>query len=281
MLSYSYLGSCRYEHVFKNAYPGRLHSVREINYFLDNLENLKYYLNYNSFSNPILKTFTNMTFGNVFNSYLKNKTFLFSNNLQNFLKSKFLFVEISSLSYATTNCGIIANSSFLKTNAKETTNDYNFNEVFNNKLFVFKKDDFNSVQKEIIKMLEKIKLRTQIQKIFLIPHVNLLSKKTKKKIDNRQEINSIIDKLTKNFNIFEKVNIWDFLQTRNFYQEDILNDNYLNFNKLGNKLIYDYFHSNFKETKDNKNYFILNNPSENIKSKVMKFYKLSDLSTLE
>ena len=84
--------------------------------------------------------------------------------MQNFLKSKFLFVEISSLSYATTNCGIIANSSFLKTNAKETTNDYNFNEVFNNKLFVFKKDDFNSVQKEIIKMLEKSNLEHKFKK---------------------------------------------------------------------------------------------------------------------
>ena len=97
-------------------------------------------------------------------------------------------------------------------------------------------------KKKLSKCQKKIKLKPKIQKIFLIPHVNLLSKKTKKKIDSRQEINSIIDKLTKNFNIFEKVNIWDFLQARNFYHEDILNDNYLNLNKLGNKLIYDYFH---------------------------------------
>ena len=37
MLPYSYIGSCRYEHVFQNAYPGRLHSIKEINYFLENL----------------------------------------------------------------------------------------------------------------------------------------------------------------------------------------------------------------------------------------------------
>ena len=95
MLSYSYLGSCRYEHVFKNAYPGRLHSVREINYFLDNLENLKYYLNHNSFSNPILKTFTNMTFGNVFNSYLKNKTFFIFQQFAKLFKIK-VFICLKS-----------------------------------------------------------------------------------------------------------------------------------------------------------------------------------------
>ena len=43
MLPYSYIGSCRYEHVFQNVYPGRFHSVREINYFLENLNNLKNY----------------------------------------------------------------------------------------------------------------------------------------------------------------------------------------------------------------------------------------------
>jgi len=74
MLPHSFIGSCRYEHVFQNAYPGRLHSVREINYFLENLDNLKNYFNYHTLSNPIFKNFVNLTFGNVFNTYLENKT---------------------------------------------------------------------------------------------------------------------------------------------------------------------------------------------------------------
>ena len=97
MLSYSFIGSCRYEHVFENAYPGRLHSVKEIIYFLENIDNLNNYLSYQTYSNPILKTFMNLTLGNVFNSYLKNRTFLFPNNLEKFLKSEFLYIEISSL----------------------------------------------------------------------------------------------------------------------------------------------------------------------------------------
>ena len=246
MLPYSYIGSCRYEHVFQNAYPGRLHSIKEINYFLENLDNLKDYLSYSSFSNPVLKTFVNLTFGNVFNSYLKNKTLLFPNNLGNFLQSKFLFIEISSSKYASTNCGIIANSSFFNTNTKETVNDYTPNEIFNDKLFNLKKDNFNSLQKEIVKMLKTLESRTQVEKIVLIPHVNLFSKITKKKIDNREEINLIIDNLTKNFKIFEKVKIWESREIKNFYQEDILDSNYLNFNKLGNKLAYDYFHYKFE-----------------------------------
>ncbi len=147
MLPYSYIGSCRYEHFFQNAYPGRLHSVREMNYFLKNLDNLKNYLSYSCFSNPVLKTYVNLTFGNVFNSYLKNKTFLFPYNLDNFLKSKFLYIEISSLKYAFMNNGIIANSSFLKNKKKETTDCLIPYEIFNKKLFAFRKDSYADIKK--------------------------------------------------------------------------------------------------------------------------------------
>ena len=88
-------GSCGYEHVFENAYPGRLHSVKEINYFLENIDNLNNYLSYQTYSNPVLKTFMNLTLGNVFNSYLKNKTFLFPNNLEKFLKSNFYILKLA------------------------------------------------------------------------------------------------------------------------------------------------------------------------------------------
>ena len=253
MLPYSYLGSCRYEHVFINAYPGRLHSIREINYFLENLDNLKNYLNDYFFSNPVLKTFINLTYGNVFNDYLKDKTFLFPNQLTNFLTSKFLFIEISSLKYATTKCGVIANSSLLKTYDKEFENDYCPTEIFNDNFFKFKKDDFNLVKKEVEKMLKILKLRTNVTKIFLIPHVNLLSKKTNGLIATRQEIDSLIDYLVSNFNIFEKVDIWGYGQIKNYFQEDILDSNYLNFNKIGNKLVYDYFANDFRKKEANKN----------------------------
>ena len=254
MLPYSFIGSCRYEHVFENAYPGRLHSVKEIIYFLENIDNLNNYLSYQTYSNPVLKTFMNLTLGNVFNSYLKNKTFLFPNNLEKFLKSEFLYIEISSLKYASTNSGIIANSSFLKNNAKEMENDYTFNDIFKENLFVLKKDNYDVIHKDIMKMLEILKSRTQIKKIFLIPHVNLLSKKTKNKINSREEINLIIDNLTKNFKIFEKIDIWESEELNKFYQEDILDDNYLNFNKLGNKLVSDYFNNRFKKTFENKGF---------------------------
>ena len=105
-----------------------------------------------------------------------------------------------------------------------------------------------------MKILEILKFRTQIKKIFLIPHVNLLSKKTKNKINSREEINLIIDNLTKNFKIFEKIDIWESEELNNYHQEDILDDNYLNFNKLGNKLVSDYFYNKFKKTFENKGF---------------------------
>ena len=258
MLPYSYIGSCRYEHVFQNVYPGRFHSVREINYFLENLNNLKNYFSYSCFSNPVLKTFVNLTFGNVFNNYLKNKTFSFPYHLDNFLKSKFLYIEISSLRYASTNCGIIANKHFLKTRAKEMIHDYLPNEIFDEKLFVLKKDDYAAIEKVIMKMLEILKLRTQIKKIFLIPHVNLISKKTQKKINSRQEIDLIIEKLTKKFEIFEKVDIWESIEIKNYYQEDILDSDYFHLNDLGENLVFNYFHNEFKKNQENKSYINLN-----------------------
>ena len=94
MLPYSFIGSCRYEHVFENAYPGRLHSVKEIIYFLENINNLNNYLSYQTYSNPVLKTFMNLTLGNVFNSYLKNKTFYFQTIWKNFLNQNFYILKL-------------------------------------------------------------------------------------------------------------------------------------------------------------------------------------------
>ena len=241
MLGHSYIGSCRYEHVFLNAYPGRLHSIREINYFLENLNNLEFYLNYNNSSNGLLKNFINLTFGNIFNSYLKKKTFLFLKNLKTFLNSKILYIEISSLEYASTKCGIIANKLFLKQKNKESIDDYTSEEIFNSDLFILKKDDFSSVKNEVEKMLKMLELKTQIEKIFLIPHVNLLSKKTNRKIENREEINFVIDSLVDNFSILKKVDIWRSKNIKNYYLEDILDVKYLNYNSLGNKITYNYF----------------------------------------
>ena len=81
----------------------------------------------------------------------------------------------------------------------------------------------------------------------------LLSKKTNRLIATRQEIDSLIDYLVSNFNIFEKVDIWRYGQIKNYFQEDILDDNYLNFNKIGNKLVYDYFTNDFRKKEANKN----------------------------
>ena len=177
--------------------------------------------------------------------------------MNSFLQSKFFFIEISSLKYASSKCGIIANNSLLKSKHSEFANDYCPREIFNDNFFVFKKDDFRSVKKQIEKMLDLLKLKTQVQKIFLIPHVNLLSKKNLKKIQSRQEISNLIDNLVKNFDIFEKVNIWESEshQIKNYYLEDILHDNNLNFNKVGNKLVYDYFISEFKKIEENKSLF--------------------------
>ncbi len=245
VLRHSYIGSCRYEHVFSNAYPGRLHSIREINYFLENLYDLKYYLNYNNISNGLLKNFINLTFGNVFNSYLKYKTQLFMKNLRTFLNCKILYIEISSLEYASTKCGVIANKLFLKQKNKEFVDDYTSEEIFNNKLFILKKDDLSSVKNEVEKMLKILEVKTKVEKIFLIPHVNLLSKKTNRKIEKRKEINFVIDSLVDNFSILEKVDIWESKNIKNYYLEDILDNNYLNYNSLGNKIVYDFFSNKY------------------------------------
>ena len=68
-----------------------------------------------------------------------------------------------------------------------------------------------------------------------------------------EEIDSLIDYLVSNFNIFEKVDIWGSGQIKNYFQEDILDSNYLNFNKIGNKLVYDYFANDFRKKEANKN----------------------------
>ena len=109
MLKFAYLGSCRYEHVFEYAFPPRLHSIREINNFFQKINLLDTYLNESVSKDEIMKVYTNLVFGDAFNPYIKKKTIEFVSNLDNFLKSPFLFIEISSLEYAISRCGQIFN----------------------------------------------------------------------------------------------------------------------------------------------------------------------------
>jgi len=56
-----YIGSCRYMYEYKwDYFPGRLHTTKEIIFFLENIDNIENIINCNPHE------LTNMIFGDIF-----------------------------------------------------------------------------------------------------------------------------------------------------------------------------------------------------------------------
>ena len=85
---YFYAGSCRYQSLFKNHFPPRIHNIKSFLHLFNNIDNFDHY-----FDHPKL----NLLYGDALHSMVINQTINFKNNSQNMLKnSKFFIIEYCS-----------------------------------------------------------------------------------------------------------------------------------------------------------------------------------------
>ena len=250
MLKYAYLGSCRYEHVFEHAFPPRLHSIREINNFFQKINSLSTYLSESVSEDEIMKVYANLVFGDAFNPYIRKKTIEFVPKLENFLKSQFLFIEISSLEYAISRCGQIFNKYLLLNETRNISDKYFNFEIFRDGFLKFEKDNIESFQKQLLKLKEYTRKFMNLKKIYLIPHSNLKLRSFDEKILKRIEIEEYLKQSLSLDSVFEIIDIWNDSEIKKNYLDDIFNEHpiskkLLNFNDKGNNLVKEYFFKEF------------------------------------
>lgn len=77
-MSMLYIGSCRYMYGYTwDYFPARLHTTREIIYFLENINNIKNVIE----NNP--SELTNCIFGDIYHDYVINDSIKFMNKKLN------------------------------------------------------------------------------------------------------------------------------------------------------------------------------------------------------
>lgn len=85
---YFYTGSCRYQALFKNHFPPRIHNIKSFLHLFNNINNFNYYFDHPKF---------NLLYGDALHRSVINQTINFKNNLHDMLKnSKFFVIEYCS-----------------------------------------------------------------------------------------------------------------------------------------------------------------------------------------
>ena len=189
-----YIGSCRYMYDYDwDYFPGRLHTTREIIYFLENITNIKEIMN----DNP--KTLTNFIFGDIYHPGVINDSIKFMNKNINKNTNK-IIMEISSRKVMYYN-DIPLNYFYSHNNT-----EYNLVE----KILTDEEVDNDLVY---IKKLCKSIFNENV-KIHIIPHLNLKTKLHNDYIRERNNFVNLLECLSKKNNI--KIhNIGKYIENNN------------------------------------------------------------------
>jgi hypothetical protein len=181
-----YIGSCRYmyEYIW-DYFPGRLHTTKEIIFFLENIDNIENVIN----CNP--SELTNMIFGDIFNSDVINDSKRYLNNINK--KIKKLILEVSSKKVYYYND--IPLNYFYTNNNKSLITKYNLKNI------TLTDDEINTDLDYIINLSKKI-FDENIE-IHIIPHLNLKTKSLNNYIYERDGFVKLLEELCK----IKKINI--------------------------------------------------------------------------
>ncbi len=175
-----YIGSCRYMYGYKWAYfPARLHSTKEIIYFLENISNMKQIIN----NNP--KDLLNCIFGDMYSSDLEKLADKFINKKIN-KTTKNVILEISTRKVRYYN-NIPLNYYY--------TTKYKFSDLPTKILT----DD--EIEKDLIYIVKLCKMIfNENTEVHIIPHLNLKTK-TGNYIYERNELVLTLERLSLKLNI--------------------------------------------------------------------------------
>jgi len=200
-----YIGSCRYMYGYDwDYFPARLHTTREIIYFLENITNINNIIN----NNP--SELTNYIFGGIYHPDVINDSIKFINKNINKNISK-IIMEISSRKIMYYN-DIPLNYFYVQ----EYKPNYNLVEK------ILTDEEIEYDLKYIIKLCKNIFNETI--EIHIIPHLNLKTKLTLNYIHDRNNFVNLLDYLCNKYNI--KIhNIGKYIENNNKYNINNDNDN--------------------------------------------------------
>ena len=193
------------------SFTSRLHTTKEIIFFLENTSNLKQVVD----ENPI--ELINLIFGDIYYKSLKDKSIKFINTYNNYKNNKKVILEICSrkvyyyndipLSHFYTNF-CLNNMEIKKYNLKEKILS---NEEIENDLIY------------IIQLCKKV--FNENVEIHIIPHLNLKTKNTNDYIPDRNSFVNLLENLCQKYEI--KIhNIGKYIENYdpNCYLEDYMSD---------------------------------------------------------
>jgi hypothetical protein len=175
-----YLGSCRYMYNYIWEYfPARLHTTREIIFFLKNINNLKNIIS----TNPI--EITNYIFGGIYHEDVINDSKKFINNLNSTdLKNiNKLILEISSRK--------IMYYNDIPLNYYYCCNNFSAIQKYNITEKILTSDEIN-IDLDCIIQLSKLIFNENIE-IHIIPHLNLKSKLNNEYIYERNILVNLLE----------------------------------------------------------------------------------------
>jgi len=183
-----YIGSCRYMYTYKWKYfPGRLHTTREILFFLNNIDNIQNILN------KYPSELSDIIFGDICNPVLLRETNHYINTITNSVISSIekIILEISSRKILYYND--IPINFYYVNYYKRNRHCIDLEKKYILTEHILTDDEINKDLTDIINLSKKI-FSSNIQ-IHIIPHLNLKTKKTNEYILERNKLTILLEKI--------------------------------------------------------------------------------------
>ena len=202
-----YIGSCRYMYDYDwDYFPARLHTTREIIFFLENIENIQNVIN----NNP--GNLTNCIFGDIYHPCVKNDSEKFMNKKMNKNINK-IVIEISSRKIRYYN-DIPLNYSY-----SENIKQYNL------VVKILTDEEIELDLGYILKLCKTI-FNENIE-VHIIPHLNLKTKSHNDYINERNSLVILLERLCNKYKI--KIhNIGKYIEnnSNDCFLEDYMSNSY-------------------------------------------------------
>jgi len=206
-----YIGSCRYMYGYDwDYFPARLHTTREIIFFLENINNIKKIIN----DNP--SVLTNFIFGDIYhNGVIKDSQKFMNQGINKNIKK--IIIEISSRKVIYYNNIPLNNFYFYYHKQFNLVKKYNLIE---------KKLTDEEIEYDIIRIIQLCKtVFNENIKIHIIPHLNLKTKLHNNYISDRNCFVNLLEYLANKYQI--KIhNIGKYIENNNneSFLEDYMSD---------------------------------------------------------
>lgn len=228
-----YIGSCRYMKNFKwDFFPPRLHTTKEMIYFLENISNIKKIMK--QYSKDIL----NRIFGDINHVSIKKDMNEFLTKKINKNTKKVILEVCSRKVY------FYKDSIPVKWKAKtnEKKNGYTMQELIDKYNLVYHELSDQEIEEDLIYIKELIKtIFNEKTQLHIIPNINMKLSETNDYIPKRNELVQTLEELCSKHQIHIH-NVGKFMETQTEFKflEDVMPNGGSHYSKQSKKIITEY-----------------------------------------